>query len=460
MKFLMSTLLVACGLVFDPSSTIAAGPKNLILIIGDGMDDQQITIARNYLKGIDGRLLLDNMPVRGIAQVQTVENGVDGKPVYVADSANSGTSLATGTVTSMGRISTSPADDDLVTIAEKAKARGLKTGIVTTASVTDATPSVFMAHISLRVCENPDMMVNAKVAGKFIADCSPDLKSNGGLGSISEQIASSEMDIVLGGGASHFDIMSPDQKSSVLEQARSNNFTIVSNEAELKNINREEKVLGLFGPDTLPVRMRAENDRATEKPEPSFLNHFHMYLGEVTLPETMKCEKNPEFQGVPDLQTMTKAALTHLDNENGFFLMVESASIDKQSHLRRPCGSIGELEQLEEALQVALDFAQTHPGTLILVTADHGQAAQIIPETSMFSPFGVPVFTRGHMARIETPEGGIMGINYATNDFSIEEHTGVAIPVFGNETAVGLLPPMVTQVELNKIMSDYLQLSD
>ena len=57
--------------------------------------------------------------------------------------------------------------------------------------------------------------------------------------------------------------------------------------------------------------------------------------------------------------------------------MVESASIDKQSHERKPCGSIGELEQLEEALTAALTYAQSHPNTLILVTADHSQAAQL-----------------------------------------------------------------------------------
>ena len=43
--------------------------------------------------------------------------------------------------------------------------------------------------------------------------------------------------------------------------------------------------------------------------------------------------------------------------------MIESASIDKQAHERKPCGSIGELEQLEEALASALAFAETHPHT-------------------------------------------------------------------------------------------------
>ena len=47
-----------------PEPSAVAGPK-LILLIGDGMDDQQITIARNYLAGSTGRLTLDGLPCRG-----------------------------------------------------------------------------------------------------------------------------------------------------------------------------------------------------------------------------------------------------------------------------------------------------------------------------------------------------------------------------------------------------------
>ena len=73
----------------------------------------------------------------------------------------------------------------------------------------------------------------------------------------------------------------------------------------------------------------------------------------------MHCEKNPDYEGTPSLASMTRLALRHLSahNERGFFLMIESASIDKQSHKRNPCGSIGEIEQLEEALSLSLDFA-------------------------------------------------------------------------------------------------------
>jgi alkaline phosphatase len=157
---------------------------------------------------------------------------------------------------------------------------------------------------------------------------------------------------------------------------------------------------------------------------------------------------------------MTDAALAHLshDNDKGFFLMIESASIDKQAHERKPCGSIGEVEQLEEALASALAFAEKNPRTLILVTADHSQAAQLTPYESIFARYPIPIFTPGKVARIRTPEGGLMGVNYATNNFSYEEHTGAAVPVYGNREALDRVAPFIQQPELFDIARDYLGL--
>ena len=167
----------------DAAAAAADGPHNVILIIGDGMDEQQITIARNYLKGAAGRLLLDDMPLRSAVHIQTIEDSVGGKPVYVADSANTATTMATGAVTSIGRIGTSAGDDrDLTTIVELAAAAGLRSGIATTSSVTDATPASFAAHISLRLCEDPGTMLDIRYRDIPLGGCPADLKSAGGRG--------------------------------------------------------------------------------------------------------------------------------------------------------------------------------------------------------------------------------------------------------------------------------------
>ena len=453
-KFYSGVVLLALASVFSVSSFAGS----VILIIGDGMDDHQITIARNYLVGSRGKLLIDRLPLRSTAQVLTIDNDNPDKAIYVADSANSATSMATGVVTSIGRIGTSAGDDkDLVNIVELAHRQGLKTGIVSTASITDATPASFYAHISTRDCENPDMMVGTDPYFDMVIDCSPDLKSNGGLGSISEQLIDSGVHVALGGGMKHFTPLAEGSDQTVLELAKESGYQFVSNATELDG-SGAGKLLGLFSPSTMPVMWRGQDDRAAEKPDPSFLNRIHSMLGSVTYPEPMDCESNPEYIDIPSISLMTQTALDRLteEDERNFFLMVESASIDKQSHQRKACGSIGELKQLDESLAVAMKFAESHPDTLILVTADHGQAAQLVPERTLYSGIPVPVYTPGHVARINTSEGVIMAVNYATNDFVSEEHTGVNIPLLSNDVGQGSVPAMVTQPEIFDIIKSHL----
>ena len=456
--FLLPALSGAPAFAQDPNEP-SSQMRNVILIIGDGMDEQQITIARNYLHGARGELLLDQMPLRAAAQILTVEDKVDGKPVYVADSANTATSMATGQVTSRGRISTSAGSDKaLKTIVEHATESGFRAGLVTTASVTDATAAAFASNINFRLCENPDLMVDVNYKDIPLGDCSQHLKARGGKGSIAEQLALSPLHVLLGGGSKHFTPNVEGEKSSVLELARSNGFNVVNMPAQLEQLAPGSRVLGTFSSSTLPVRLQGEDSREAEEPEASLLNSVHPYLGDVTLPAPMHCEENPEHAQVPSLKVMTDAALVQLSHNNsrGFFLMVESASIDKQAHERKPCGSIGEMAQLDEALASALDFASTHPNTLILVTADHSQAAQLIPVESLFSAYPIPTFTPGKLATIITPEGSHMAVNYATSNFMMEEHTGAAVPLYSNTEGVGRVPSYLRQPEIFNIMLEYL----
>jgi len=447
-----STVLMLTACSERPSSapqTVAA-PK-VVLIIGDGMDDQQITIARNYLVGNGGRLTLDELPFRGAAQVQTITDDGADRPVYVADSANTATSMATGVVTSTGRIATTAgSDDDIATIMELAHAAGLGTGIVTTSSLTDATPAAFVAHVNQRFCQGPQGMLQTFGPMQMSIDCSQDYKMNGGLGSIAEQIAASDVDIVLGGGARFFDQPvegSPD--SVVTEAAQASGYSVIRHPEGIEGLDGNERVLGLFSPGTMPVRMRGVDGAQAELVE--------KLDGQVRLPEAFGCEPNPEFSNVPTLAEMTRAALEHLDGERGFMLMIESSSIDKQSHLRRPCGSIGELAQLDEALMLALEYSQAHPETLILVTADHTHAAQIVSETGGF--LAMNYASPGHYARVRTPEGSVMGINYATNDSPLQEyHTGGQVPVFADGPGIDALPAFMRQAEIFGVMTRHLGL--
>jgi alkaline phosphatase len=448
-------LLVVLSSALTVHAETAPNSRNLILIIGDGFDDQHVTMGRNYLVGMSGKLILDTMPYRASVQVETVS--AEGQPLYVADSANTATSLATGGVTQIGRIATDIEDNDLPTIAERALDSGFRVGLVTTSSLTDATPASFLAHVSARSCEGPEEVLGSTYYGIPQPACLDDARDNGGPGSIIEQLVNSGAQVLLGGGTKFLEQTTIDDEN-VAAMAAGRGYRILGRDTDLEFVPPDRPILGTFDKETLEVRWRGTGGRVGEETETSWLHHLSDYLGDIEEPEPMSCEPNPDYEGTPPLASMTDLALRHLslDNDRGFFLMIESASIDKQAHERNPCGSIGEIEQLEESLALALSFAAQHPDTAILVTADHAQAAQILPEPSLYSNYPIPIYSPGLTARVATPEGSMMRINYATNNGFSEEHTGANVPLFANDVAGPWLSPFLRQREVHDAMSAFL----
>ena len=451
----LSSLLIAlAGIAFGQLAV--AAPKSVILIIGDGFDDVHVTMGRNYLSGQGGTLTLDTMPFRAAVQVETVDE--NGNPIYVADSANTATTLATGSVTRIGRVGKDRDDESVTTVLEAAASAGYKTGIVSTASVTDATPASFAAHVGVRACENPVTIRGGEKYGVTFPGCPADLVENGGAGSIAEQLATANVDVILGGGMEHFAAQF-ESNPTALDKATASGATVLTSATQL-NESYDGRVIGLFSEDTMPVQWQGSDGRSAEDIERSWLNLAHEMIGSITPPETISCVDNPSFEAMPSLEAMTRFAIDHLEQENekGFFLTIESASIDKKSHVRDPCGSIGEIAQLEQALNAALEYAAANPETLVLVTADHAQAAQIVPDPTLYTGLPIPVFSPGKVARIETPEGSIMRINYATNNIQSEEHTGANVPLFANTEGNKVLTPFMRQREIYQAMMQYLEL--
>ena len=451
-RIFLISLIILCLL---DAALVRAAPRNLILIIGDGFDDQHVTMGRNYLAGMSSQLGLDTLPFRAAVQIETIDD--DGQPLYVADSANTATSLATGGVTNIGRIATDIADNDLTTIAERAIRAGWRVGLVTTSSLTDATPASFLAHVSSRSCEGPEEVLGSTYYGIPQPACLSDAGDNGGPGSIIEQLVSSGAHVLLGGGDKFLRQTTVDG-ITVAQLASDLGFSLLTRGTNLGALPAPQRILGTFDEETLEVRWQGDDARVGEATELSWLHHVSDYLGSATEPLPMSCEPNPDYQDTPSLVDMTSTALKQLstDNDQGFFLMIESASIDKQSHKRNPCGSIGEIAPLEETLAAARAFAATHPDTAIIVTADHAQAAQILPEPTLYSNYPIPIYSPGLTARVRTPEGGMMRINYATNNGFSEEHTGANVPLFANEVIAPRLKPFMRQREVNEAMQQFL----
>ena len=318
----------------------ASGPrrvKNVILFIGDGMTIANRTAARVLSKGItegkyQGRLSFDDMP-------STAMIGTSGSDSLITDSANSMSAYTTGhktAVNAMG-VYVSRASDNLShpkveTITELLKRKTkMSVGIVSDAELQDATPGAMVAHTRRRADK------------QYIAD----------------QLLASKAEVILGGGSAYFYPQSSkgskrkDEKNLV-DTFKADGYQLALTKQELiaaaENKNTK-KLFGVFHPDNMD----------------GSLDRFFLKQNTVS-----------QYPNQPDLTEMTQAAIDVLSrNPNGFFLMVEAALIDKFNHPLDWERAAFDTIMLSNAVQVAKNFAKTHPDTLIIVTPDHTHSGSI-----------------------------------------------------------------------------------
>lgn len=297
--------------------------KNIIFFIGDGMGVSHITGARIWHKGSEGRLNLESFPITGLVKTHS---SLD----YVTDSAAAATSLATGVRTYNGAIAvTDPRRDPrkksrkLQTLLDLAKAQNKMTGVITTVTVSHATPASFYSHAKNRSLENR----------------------------IAAQIKDAPVDLLFGGGRSFFypqGYKDPLTKKlsmrrdnlNVVEELKAKSWDYVDTRDKLRKLNilQTKKILGLFAYEELScdlVRQKENN------------------------------------QHEPSLSEMLSFAIKFLKkSSNGFVLVVEAGQIDYASHRNDAENAFGELIALDRAIKVAKDMTSPED-TLILVTADH-----------------------------------------------------------------------------------------
>jgi alkaline phosphatase len=400
--------------------------RNVILFLGDGMGDSEITVARNYAEGAAGHLNMDSLPLTGEYTTFAVKTGTTNVPDYVTDSAASGTGWATGTKTYNNAISVDPVNKKpLRTVLESAQKAGYKTGNITTAELTDATPAVLDSHVSLRGCQGPADM----------ATCPGEAKP-AGLGSIAEQTVDHRVDVLMGGGKARFD-QATFTGDTVVQRAQALGYNVATDQAGLNGASAAKPFLGLFA----PVNMDLEWTGPLATPYPG--------------PAATTCtESNPARPSTqPHLSDMTKKAIQLLEaksrsNRHGFFLQVEGASIDKQDHASNPCGQIGETVEFDRSIALARQWAKSHPDTLIVVTADHGHTSQIIdPQTATdHSP--------GSIATLITADGQPMVVNYGTNLAGrSQSHTGTEVRIAAQGPQAANVIGVTDQTELFHTMS-------
>lgn len=141
-------------------------PKNIILLIGDGMGVAQVTAGLTANKG---KLFLNNFKNLGLMKTQSADK-------YITDSAAGGTAISTGVKTYNGAIGVDTDTAVVKTILEEAEEKGLATGLVSTSSITHATPASFIAHQKSR-------NMYEEIAADFLK---------------------TDFDVIIGGGVEHF----------------------------------------------------------------------------------------------------------------------------------------------------------------------------------------------------------------------------------------------------------------
>ena len=416
----------------DAPPASAKPARNVILLIGDGMGDSEITLARNYARGAAGYFEgIDALPLTGQYTHYSL-NAKTGKPVYVTDSAASATAWSSGVKSYNGAIGVDIRRKAQPTLLELSKKKGLATGVVSTAAIQDATPGAQIAHVIFRSCFGP--VATSKT-------CPENALENGGPGSISEQLLNLRPDVTLGGGAASFAELATAgawKGKTLADQAKARGFHMVANASDLAAITAADQkapLLGLFADGNMPVRW--EGPKASRR--------GNLDIAPVTC--KVNAERGPE---TPTLAAMTQKAIDLLQaGKKGFFLQVEGASIDKEDHAANPCGQIGETVDLDEAVQVALAFARKHGDTLVIVTADHAHTSQII---------GPDQASPGLTLALNTKDGAVMGVNYATAETGSQGHTGTQLRIAAYGPSAERVQGLTDQTDLFYIIRDALSL--
>ena len=404
--------------------------KNVILFLGDGMGDSEITVARDYLKGANGHFdgldavgqpgaLGDAKAGTGQYTTFSLGNGSKdsavgkdgtgklaanpnpGKITAVTDSSASGSSWATGTKTYNNAVDVDVYGNPQLNLFELAKAAGKATGNVTTAEIQDATPAVLESHSSERACYGPQGKTDGSSNDALKRCLANQLKENGGIGSISEQLLDTRADVTIGGGSKYFrqTVQGGEYKGkTVWEQAKEMGFQTVENDPAAMNALQYkdgQPVLALMSDGNMPTKFNPS--KATAKDPAKDAN-------------PTVCTPNADWLGNQgsSLKDMTKKALDLLNanpngQKNGYFLQVEGASIDKQDHAGNACGQIGETDDFDQAIAYALKSVDLN-NTLVIVTADHAHTSQILNAQPAYALSTV----------LKTADGNNMVVSYGT----------------------------------------------
>jgi len=285
--------------------------KYVFYFIGDGMGLAQIHATEIYLAALDSS---NNFPFLNMNKLphQTYCT-THAKNRYITGSAAAGTALASGQKTSINTIGkNADRTENLISVSVKAKLKGMKVGIISSVGIDHATPASFYAHQDSR---------------NMYYEIGLDLVNSG-------------FDFFGGTGFRYPIGRNNDRDTNLISFAKENGYHFVEDKDEFIHLQPSDNKYIVInetkeGNSSMPYRI----DQGEEI---------------ITLPEFLS------------------NSIELLDNENGFFVMLEGGKIDWACHQNDAVAAIHDIIAFDEAVGVALEFYKMHPDeTIILVTADH-----------------------------------------------------------------------------------------
>lgn len=290
--------------------------KNVIFLVSDGMSTGTLTMAD---------ILTRQNHSRPSHWIHTYETGRTRRSLMdmaslnsvVTDSAAAASSWGCGKRIVNGAVNMGPNGEEYMPILPIFKSAGKATGLVTTARLTHATPAGFIANVRARGMEDE----------------------------IAVQMLERGADVFLGGGIRFFSADRRRDGRDVFGEFAQAGYHAVKTKSELMAIGADGKpVIGLFSDSHVPYTVD------------------HMHIDEYK-------------RNVPTLAEMTSIALDRLDAKpNGFILQVEGARIDHAAHGNCAAGLVFDQMAFDDAVGVALKFAENRDDTLVIITSDHGNA--------------------------------------------------------------------------------------
>jgi len=356
-------------------------PKNIIIMIGDGMGFNHLKATEYYLYGSDDSskvrdssfvklamatfpAIIETKPEKVLSSGYNAE-AIHKNPINLnnsfTESAAAGTAIACGKKTYNGAIGIGAMNDTLANLTELAKSLGKSAGIVTTVPISHATPASFVAHCSERRNYQEiarQMLFNSKL--DVLMGCgNPDYNNNGEFQKMNAKyVGGEDLWEQLKNTDSQTEFVINDIKYHVKDidgDGEADAWTLIQDSADFAKLTKKITEKRILGVPRVYETLQARRD-----------------IKETLLNNPFETAYIPDM---PSLELMTKGALNVLSQQDkGFLLMVEGGAIDWASHDNRTDRMIEETIDFLNTVESVIKWISIYSSweeTLLIVTADH-----------------------------------------------------------------------------------------